>query len=124
MNHDVLSDVMSKIKNGDAIGRNYVDVTKSKLVRSVLDVMSKNDFVGKVEDNGSTFRVHLMGSVNVARSIRPRFAVSTDTYNKFKGRFLPASGVGIIIVSTSQGVFDHREAEEKKIGGRLIAFVY
>jgi small subunit ribosomal protein S8 len=124
MNHDVLSDVLSKIKNGDAIGRNYVDVTKSKLVGTVLTVMNKNGFIGKIDDNESTYRVYLLGSVNVARSIRPRYAVSNDTYTKFKRRFLPASGVGIIIVSTSQGVVDHREAEGKKIGGRLLAFVY
>ena len=39
-------------------------------------------------------------------------------------RYLPAVGVGTLIVSTPQGVMSHSEAQEKKLGGRLIGFVY
>jgi small subunit ribosomal protein S8 len=39
-------------------------------------------------------------------------------------RYLPAVGVGTLIVSTPQGVMSHSEAQEKKLGGRLIGYVY
>jgi small subunit ribosomal protein S8 len=39
-------------------------------------------------------------------------------------RYLPAVGVGILVVSTPQGVMSHSEAQEKGIGGRLIGYVY
>jgi len=45
-------------------------------------------------------------------------------YEKWEKRFLPAFDFGLLIVSTSQGVMTHKEAREKGIGGRLIAYVY
>jgi len=39
-------------------------------------------------------------------------------------RFLPARDMGILVVSTSEGVMSHHEAAEKNLGGRLLAYVY
>jgi small subunit ribosomal protein S8 len=39
-------------------------------------------------------------------------------------KFLPARQIGILVVSTSQGVMSHIEAKERKIGGVLLAYVY
>ena len=49
---------------------------------------------------------------------------SKDNYEKYKRRFLPASGFGIMIVSTTKGMMTHRESEKQNLGGRLIAYVY
>lgn len=45
-------------------------------------------------------------------------------FEKFEKRYLPAKNMGIIMVSTSQGITTHRMAKEKKSGGRLIAYCY
>jgi len=37
---------------------------------------------------------------------------------------LPARDFGLLVLSSNQGVVSHREAREKKIGGRLLAYVY
>jgi len=125
MKHDSLSDVLSAIKNADSVGKDFVIVPKSDLVKNVLTVIHSHGFIGEIEDKGKRyFKVNLLGKINVARSIRPRFSVNLKGYGKYKTRFLPASGIGIIIVSTSKGVIDHRQAEEKKIGGKLLAYVY
>jgi small subunit ribosomal protein S8 len=125
MKHDLLSDVLSTIKNGDSIGKDFVIVGKSALTKNVLDVMKKHGFIGEIENFGEReLKIMLLGNVNAARSIRPRYSVRADGYDKYKRRFLPASGVGIIIISTSRGVLDHRDGEEKKVGGKLLAYVY
>ncbi|MEM2568018.1 MAG: 30S ribosomal protein S8, partial [Candidatus Bathyarchaeia archaeon] len=38
--------------------------------------------------------------------------------------FLPSREVGLLIISTPRGVLSHKEAKEKGIGGRLLAYVY
>ena len=43
---------------------------------------------------------------------------------KNEKRFLPATGVGIIIVSTHKGVLDQEQAKKEKTGGKLLGFVY
>jgi small subunit ribosomal protein S8 len=47
-----------------------------------------------------------------------------DEYEKFEKRFLPAKGVGVLIVSTIKGIMTHEEAKGKTLGGRLIAYCY
>jgi small subunit ribosomal protein S8 len=39
-------------------------------------------------------------------------------------RYLPALGMGYMMVSTNQGVMIHSEAREKGLGGTLLAFIY
>ena len=39
-------------------------------------------------------------------------------------RYLPAKNFGILIVTTPEGIMTHREAKERGIGGRLLAYMY
>ncbi len=43
---------------------------------------------------------------------------------KYARRYLPARDMGVLILSTSQGLMTHHAALEKNIGGSLIAYVY
>jgi small subunit ribosomal protein S8 len=47
-----------------------------------------------------------------------------NEFELWEKKFLPSREVGILVVSTSRGVLSHREAKEKGIGGKLLAFVY
>lgn len=128
MRHDILSDVLSAIKNGDKVGKTEVVTPASKMVKDVLLIFQKHGFIGNFEfiddGRGGKFKINLTGSVNNCGAIRPRFAVGKDEYEKWERRFLPAAGVGLLIVSTSGGICTHTEAKGKGIGGRLLAFVY
>ena len=48
-------------------------------------------------------------------------SANTEDWEK---KFLPSRNVGIMVVSSSKGVIAHREAGEKNVGGRLLAYVY
>ncbi len=100
----------------------------SKLLGRVLRMMQLNGFIGEFEfiDDGRSgkFKVQLLGRINKCGAIKPRFPVKFDKFEEWEKKFLPSRDVGIMIVSTSQGVMAHREAEEKNLGGRLLAFVY
>jgi small subunit ribosomal protein S8 len=100
----------------------------SKLLGRVLRIMQLNGFIGEFEfiDDGRSgkFKVQLLGRINKCGAVRPRFPVKYDEFETWEKKFLPSRDVGIIVVSTSQGVIAHREAEQKNLGGRLLAFVY
>jgi small subunit ribosomal protein S8 len=100
----------------------------SKLLGRVLRIMQLNGFIGEFEfiDDGRAgkFKVQLLGRINKCGAVKPRFPVKVDGYQNWEKKFLPSRDVGIMVVSTSQGVIAHREAEEKNLGGRLLAFVY
>lgn len=100
----------------------------SKLLGRVLRIIQLNGYIGEFEfiDDGRSgkFKVQLLGRVNKCGAIRPRFSVSIDEIEEWEKKFLPSRDVGILVVSTSKGVISHKEAKEKSIGGRLLAFVY
>jgi small subunit ribosomal protein S8 len=100
----------------------------SKLLGRVLRIMQLNGYIGEFEfiDDGRSgkFKVQLMGRINKCGSVKPRFSVKVGDFEEWEKKFLPSRNVGIMVVSTSKGVIAHREAIEKTIGGRLLAFVY
>jgi small subunit ribosomal protein S8 len=128
MRHDLLSDVLSAIANGDRAGLRETITPASNMAKAVLRIAQRAGYIGEFEfiddGRGGKFRISLLGQVNAAGSIRPRFAVAKDEYGKWEKRFLPASGFGLLIVSTPAGVMSHTDAKKKGIGGKLLAFIY
>ncbi len=127
MRHDLLADVLFVINNAENLGKGHCNVPASSLVKNVLSVIKKEGYIGSstlAGDRKEKFRVELVGRINKARAIRPRFSVKKNEYERWEERFLPAKGFGILIVSTPKGVMSQKEALEKGLGGKLLAFIY
>ncbi|MEM5806341.1 MAG: 30S ribosomal protein S8 [Candidatus Aenigmatarchaeota archaeon] len=128
MQHNLLADALSKIKNAERTGKKEVIIKRSKLVENVLKVMQENKYIGRYEiipDNKQgLIRVELKNKIVDCNVISPRFSVKIDEIEKYEKRFLPAKGVGILILTTSKGVIDNKKAKELHIGGKLLAYVY
>ncbi len=128
MKHDLLSDVLSAIKNGDKSGKRETITSFSRLVKDVLLIFQKHNYIGDFEyiddKRGGKIKIQLLGKVNDCNSIKPRFYVKKDEYEKWEKRFLPAIGLGLLIISTSEGILTHDVAKKKNIGGTLLAYVY
>lgn len=128
MRYDLVSDVLSSIKNGDAYGKKETTAPASKIIKNILLMLQKHNYIGEFEyiddKKGGKFKIQLLGKINNCNSIRPRFYINKNKYEKYEKRFLPAAEMGFLIVSTSKGLLTHREAKEKNIGGTLIGYVY
>jgi len=103
-------------------------VPASKLASEVLRTIQKHKYIGEFEFiyDGllGKFRIQLLGRINRCGVISPRFNIRKNGYTQWGTRYLPAVGVGILIVSTPKGVMSHIEAREKNLGGRLLGYVY
>jgi len=128
MRHDLLSDVMNIMKNGEKIGKKSCIVPASNLIKEVLKVIQKEGYIGSFEfiDDGKSGKINieLICKINDSKIIKPRFSVKKDEYEKWERRYLPSKDIGILIVSTSKGIMTQREAMKKGLGGKLIAYVY
>jgi small subunit ribosomal protein S8 len=127
MMHDILADLFSTLKNSEYNGEKKCSVRASKLVEAVLKIMHSRGFIGTynhVEGTSPKYEVELKGIINDCNVIRPRFSVPLVEFEKWEKRFLPAAGVGVLLVTTSRGVMTHEDAKENKIGGQLIGYVY
>lgn len=128
MKHSTLSDCMSSLNNAENIGKKTCKVTASSLVLSVLKTVQKEGYIGDfelIEGSGQDkFKVNLVGNINSCNTIRPRFSLKSDEFEKWEKRYLPAKGLGLLILSTSEGILTHKEAKEKGLGGKLVAYIY
>lgn len=129
MMNDTLATALSAINNYDCVGKKMIIINPtSKVIERVLKILNEQGFVGAFEritgEKGGYLRLHLLGTINKCGVVKPRFSAKIDDFEKFEKRFLPAEGVGLLIVSTNEGMMTHYEAIEKNLGGRLIAYCY
>lgn len=124
-----LANVLSSIHNGEKVAHNSVELkNNSKVIQTVLDILKNQEYIvgySIVEDGrGGRLQVQLAGAINKIGVITPNFSVKYTEYQKWEKRYLPARDFGILVVSTSQGMMTHKQAEDLGIGGRLIAYCY
>lgn len=129
MNNDPLANALSAILNYEISGKREIVLSPtSKLILGVLKILNDNQYIGKhdviTDARGGFIRLHLLGNINKCGVIKPRFSAGWQDFDKFEKRYLPAKAIGIIIISTPQGLMTLDEAREKKIGGRLVAYCY
>lgn len=126
---DILSNALTMIKNAEVMGKRQVVIWPvNKLTYYVLRVLQRYGYVGEIEyvddGRGGKYIVQLLGKINDISPIKPRYPVKYREIVQWEQKFLPARQIGILIISTSQGVMSHLEAKERKIGGVLLAYVY
>lgn len=126
---DPLADALTNMRNNELQGNKKATISPaSKLIGRVLKTMQNEKYIGEFEyiDDGKAgkFLVELEGNINQCGVVKPRHAVKKDEFEKFEKRYLPAKNFGIIIVTTPEGIMTHKEAKEKGIGGRLLAYIY
>ena len=45
-------------------------------------------------------------------------------FEKWESRYLPARDLGLLILTTNQGVMNHYDAKKERVGGRLLAYIF
>ena len=124
MSQDVISDALNKMLNAERAGKTTLSVKRySKLLLSVLAIAKMRGYVKNYRVENNILNIEI-GKLNLCRAIKPRFVVQVADIEKYTKRYLPAKDIGIIIISTPQGLMTHQTAEEKNLGGALIAFMY
>lgn len=127
--NDTLAGVLSHINNCEIKGKRECLVKPvSNLIIKVLNILKDNRYIGDFEivtkARGGEIKINLIGNINKCGVVKPRFSFKVNNYELFEKRYLPAKGFGILLVSTPKGVLIHREALDKKIGGKLLAYCY
>ena len=126
MSQDTVADALNMIKNAKRARKEGVEIMRmSNLLIEILKIMKQKNAIKKYKINPKEKSVEVtIGEISECKAIKPRFTVQKDEIEKYKRRYLPARGVGTIIISTNKGLMTNEEAEEEGIGGSLIAYFY
>ena len=126
--NDPISDALNNINNAESAAKKVCVLNYSKFLEKVIDLLKKEQYIKdyKVVKKRPVNQivVYLKGAINKCKSIKPRYAVKKADFEKFEKSYLISRDVGLLIVSTTDGIMTHKEAKEKNLGGRLVGYVY
>lgn len=125
---DTLNEALISIRNASKLGREEVEIKASNLVGRVLKVFQKYGYIEEFEysenGKGGIFKVRVAKTINNCGVIKPRFSIKRNEMERWESRYLPAQDIGLIVISTTNGVMSNSEAKKKGVGGRALAFIY
>ena len=129
---DPIADYLTRIRNASSAGHRVVEIPSSNLKKEITKVLFDQGYIlsYKFEENDvqGTIKIALKyDKVTKEPIIRHIERASRPGLRKYAGADnLPRvlNGLGIAIISTSQGVMTGKKARELNIGGEVICYVY
>jgi small subunit ribosomal protein S8 len=129
---DPIADLLTRIRNANRANHDQVEVPASKLKLEIVKILAEEKFIRShqliEDDKQGIIRIFLKYEgprrerviTNLRRVSKPGLRV----YSGCKSIPLVRGGMGITIVSTSQGVMTGRNARRKNIGGEVLCEVW
>jgi small subunit ribosomal protein S8 len=128
---DPIGDLLTRIRNANNAYKDETVAPVSKLSRAILTILDREGFIDGFATEGEgvdqAFKIRLRYGPRKQRAISGLRRVSKPGRRIYEGRSkLPRvmGGLGIAIVSTSQGLMTDKEAVRSGVGGEIVAFVW
>ncbi len=128
---DPIADMLTRIRNGVRVNRKHVNIRASKVCAGICEVLKAEgyieDFKRIEDDKQGLLRVYLKYGPSGEKVVSDIQRVSRPGCRVYKGSSeipRPLDGLGVAIVSTSQGVMSDRQARRANIGGEVLCSVY
>ena len=128
---DPIADMLTRIRNANDAYHDKVDMPASKIKAAVLTILKDEGFIKNVEqievEGHQVLRVSLKYGANREKVISGIKRISKPGLRVYSQKDqLPRvlGGLGIAIVSTSQGMMTDKTARKAGLGGEVIAYVW
>lgn len=127
--NDPISDMLTRIRNANRALLPAVDVPHSKMKESIAGILKKEGYISDFAIEGQprrTLRLKLkyQGKKSVIEGLR---RVSTPGLRRYVGsREIPRvrGGLGVTVISTSEGLMTGLQARKKNLGGEVLCYVW
>lgn len=127
---DTIADMLTRIRNAASAGHATVDVPASNLKKAIAKILQEEGYISRVElianEHQGVIRITLKYAAKkpvisgIKRISRPGLRVYAESEKLPK----VLGGLGIALVSTSQGIMTDRKARQAGIGGEVLAYVW
>ena len=127
---DPIADMLTRIRNANQMRKETVVVPTSKVKSAILEVLKSEGFIADYAvsaDIKSETTITLKYSENNQRVIKGLKRISKPSLHVYsKAEELPKvlNGLGVAIISTSQGIMSDKQARKLNIGGEVLAYVW
>lgn len=129
---DPIADFLTRIRNAIGAGKKVVEIPASNLKKDITKILYDKGYILSykfIDDE-------VQGTIKIALKYHPKSKISAiknlerasrpglRKYSGTKGLPRVLNGLGVAIVSTSQGVMTDKEARKLSIGGEVLCYVY
>lgn len=128
---DPIADMLTRIRNANTVGHPTVDIPASKMKKSIAAILLEEGYIkgyDVIEDEKQgVIRVQMKYGANKERVISGIKKISKPGLKVYaKASEVPKvlGGLGIAIISTSNGVISDKEARKLGVGGEVICYVW
>ena len=131
---DPIADMLTRLRNANQAYHESTQMPYSKIKAGIADILQQEGYISsyKVEEPkegavGKTLVVDLKFGPSRERSIAGLRRISKPglrVYAKSTGLPKVLGGLGVAIISTSQGLLTDRQAKNKGVGGEVLAYVW
>ncbi|ADH97678.1 30S ribosomal protein S8 [Salisediminibacterium selenitireducens] len=128
---DPIADMLTRIRNANTVRHNSLELPSSKMKIQIADILKREGFIRdyeNIEDNKQgILRIFLKYGADNQKVITGLKKISKPGLRVYaKSDELPRvlGGLGIAVISTSDGIVTDKEARQKKAGGEVIAYVW
>lgn len=131
--NDTISDMLTRIRNAGLARHETTNVPATKMTRSIAAVLKAEGFIGDYEDSGEGIQTNLAITIkykgrnrskplitNLKRVSRPGLRV----YSNCKELPKVLGGIGVAVISTSNGLMTDRQARKAGVGGEVLCYVW
>ena len=126
---DPIADMLTRIRNAQAVQKTLVTMPSSKLKVAIAKVLKDEGYIDSFEITGEAAKPVLKIDLKyyAGRPVIERIErVSTPSLRIYQGRHdIPEvmNGLGVAIISTPQGLMTDRKARASGVGGEVICYV-
>ncbi|MBM7707532.1 30S ribosomal protein S8 [Chryseomicrobium aureum] len=128
---DPIADMLTRIRNANMVRHEKLEVPASNLKKEIAEILKREGFVRDVEyvedSKQGIIRIFLKYGQNNERVITGLKRISKPglrVYAKTSDVPKVLNGLGIALISTSQGLVTDKEARAKQVGGEVVAYVW
>lgn len=128
---DPIADFLSRIRNANQAKHEVVEAPASNIKKEIATILKREGFIKNVEiiddDKQGIIRLYLKYGQNGEKVITNLKRISKPglrVYTKREDIPKVLNGLGIAIISTSEGLLTDKEARQKNVGGEVIAYVW
>lgn len=128
MHTDPIADMLTRIRNAQAVKKNAVRIPFSQINGAILKLLKENGFIEDVKiDELVSIEAKLMYDPSGNPKIKHIKRISTPGRKMYVGKGeIPKvlNDYGIAILSTHKGLMTNKEARKAGVGGEIVCSIY
>ena len=128
---DPIADMLTRIRNANTVGHATVEIPASKMKKSIAGILTEEGYIKGFDviedDKQGMIRIQMKYGQDKERVISGIKKISKPGLKVYaKAEDVPKvlGGLGIAIISTSQGIMSDKQARRAGLGGEVIAYVW